>query len=31
MKKILAILLTVAMLLCMAACGGEQGETPAGN
>ena len=31
MKKILAILLTVAMLLCLAACGGEQGETPAGN
>ena len=31
MKKILAILLTVAMLLCMAACGGEQGVNPAGN
>ena len=31
MKKILAILLTMAMVLCLAACGGGQGETPDGG
>lgn len=31
MKKILAILLTIAMVLCLAACGGGQGETPDGG